>query len=1082
LRQGWLFGLVAVLLLLALSVTLPVGRYIWRDQYPGVNKGLDVAGGFRVILKAKTAGMTEEDWREKRGVLPKILEQRLQGAFHVVEAHVVPKGRDQFIVEIPGVTNSEEVIDLISTTARLEFWHPLNVQTERDTARQYVAAERETEQGTREYDIKDATVGLEAEPVIYKSGSDELYEFMQNEWDLILTGDMLKQAKATQAAQGPVVQLKFDKVGSERLYEFSRKVEGLQEILAIVLDKHIISFPRMQAVITSGDAVIEGGGMTGKDAARLAALLQAGALPVDLERISMQKVEPTIGEQALGMILVAGLVGVCVIALFMMAYYRIPGIMAVLALICYSIFCYAVYRTIHVTFSLAGIAGFILSIGMAVDANVLIFERMKEELRTGKTLLHSIDNGFKRAFTAIFDSNVCTIITCIVLYNLGTGPVQGFAATLGIGVVISLFTAITLTRMLLYRLVQWGVQNPNLFALGLQWFGAGRLQIIRRMWVYFTLSLLVLVPGMVFAFMGGFKPNIEFSPGAEIIYKADKGLKATNAQIQAKLESSGFAGASVQLSELPDSKQIIVRMRELKDYPVLRGLTNLQQRQKIAESLAEFGVDASIVEVTEAQGATATAATRRVVGVESSDLGSRMVLRAEPDLTASPAEIQRALKEKGFDGAVVQKRPAEGSTELVVTLRPLDVYENLAGLSRLQKRQKVAEALEPYGVDASIVEETAEEGAVVGERRVASVVSFENGVSLAFKGAPDLKATPDDVATTLRYAGFEGVSATLEPTHGFTRILLWLRPLESYQPLRGLDDVAQEQKIAASLQNFGVDSTIRNIYDRKVASEYSFAEVGKIISSETLVNATKALLIALALILAYLSFRFAIEGGWSGVKFGSAALVATVHDAGVVIGMAAIFGYFFNWEVSSLFLTALLTIIGFSVHDTIVIFDRIRENLRLKKKGEPFDDMVDRSITQSFARSINTSLTVVIVLAALLFIGSAMPDLRHFHAVMLVGVISGTYSSLYNASPILVLIERFAHRMGGKTLEAAVKERDKRAAAPAPKVQPAVAGSDSTEAAPEEPAAEPTPDGKRRPKTGKPKRARPKSKKPKRRF
>ena len=865
-RQGWLILIVIVLL----------GLSVWSALTREPTYGLDVKGGYRVILQADLSKLKPEErnlWPEKRQTVREILEKRLKGPFGAADATVATKGMDQFTVEIPGVTNPDEVSEILSKTARLEFWHALNVQTDRDPNRPYKAEPSETAEGAEVWSFRDTTAPEEDETAVIKSGTPEFKQMIAEEWELILDGSMLRRAKSESTGVGSFyVALDFNREGTERLAEFSRKVEGRNEYLAIVLDGEVISFPVMRAVITDGKAVIEGGNMTGKEAIRLATLLQAGALPVDLTQVYMQRVEPTIGSQALDMIVRAGFVGFALVSLFMMLYYLVPGILAVVALLCYALFCYAVYVSMGVTFSLPGIAGFLLSIGMAVDANVLIFERMKEELRAGKTLLAAIDAGFKRAFPAILDSNVCTIITCIVLYNLGTGPVKGFAATLGVGVAISLFTAITLTRMLLYLLVGAGVSKPSLFALGRQWFGRENMRVISRMAVYFTISGAILVPGIAFIVMGGLKPNIEFGSGTEVIYTVPGGVKETNRQIQQRLAAAGLEGASVQLAS--GGKQVIIRMRELKEYRVLDNMTQLQQREKLASVLAPAGVDARLIEV----------------------------------------------KEKNPDG-----------TETVV---------------------------------------------------------------------------------------------------------------------------------------------------QKPASEESFSQVGKIISDETIRNAILALVISIALILLYLSVRFAIEGGWSGVKFGTAALIATIHDVGVLVGCSAIFGYFLNWEISSLFITALLTIIGFSVHDTIVIFDRIRENLLHKKRGETFESLVDRSISQSFARSINTSLTVVLMLAALFFIGSAMPDLRHFHAIMLIGVISGTYSSIFNASPILVLIERFSHRMGAQTLEAAVKERE-RAVPAAPRTAAATSDGDSAFGQTGRVTPEPAkpPHG-----TDEKPSARPKSKKPKRRF
>ena len=201
--------------------------------------------------------------------------------------------------------------------------------------------------------------------------------------------------------------------------------------------------------------------------------------------------------------------------------------------------------------------------------------------------------------------------------------------------------------------------------------------------------------------------------------------------------------------------------------------------------------------------------------------------------------------------------------------------------------------------------------------------------------------------------------------------------------------------------------------------------------AETLSGAIKGVVLSAALIVIYLALRFGLAlGGFAvGLRFGMSAIIAMLHDVVVILGLSAIMGYFLNWEISQLTITAVLTVIGFSVHDTIVIFDRIRENLKRPIEGESFDHLVDRSITQSFARSLNTSGTVIVTLAILVFIGSATPDLKHFNTAMLIGILSGTYSSIFNAAPILVLWERWVHRRKGA---AATIMHEKKYREPAP--------------------------------------------------
>ncbi len=235
--------------------------------------------------------------------------------------------------------------------------------------------------------------------------------------------------------------------------------------MAIFFNGELMSSPNVNEQITGGHAQISGS-FTYEDAKKMVDFLNAGALPVPAKIVEESMVSPTLGADSLHKSLIAGLIGLSLVALFMIVWYRVPGFIACLALAIYAVLNFAVFKIIPVTLTLAGIAGFILSIGMAVDANILIFERTKEELKAGRTLYTAIEAGFERAFTSIFDSNTTTIITCVILYLLGSSIVKGFALTLAIGVIISMFSAITVTRNFMHVLFGTGqLKHPSWFGL-----------------------------------------------------------------------------------------------------------------------------------------------------------------------------------------------------------------------------------------------------------------------------------------------------------------------------------------------------------------------------------------------------------------------------------------------------------------------------------------------------------------------------------------------------------------------------------------------------------------------------------------
>jgi len=496
----------------------------------------------------------------------------------------------------------------------------------------------------------------------------------------------------------------------------------------------------------------------------------------------------------------AGVISLIIVCVLLILYYRWPGVIATFAMGLYALFTLAFMNGVGATFSLAAIAAFILSTGMAVDANILVFERLKEELRDGKVLGRAINVAFHRALTAIIDSNICTVLTCAVLWFFGTGPVKGFASTLAIGVILSFFTAFVVTRALMQGTMALGLgRNPKWYTAGAGWFKEGQseeteeeyrgekkgklLNIVGRSKFYFLLSGLLIIPGFVFIALGGIKTNVEFQGGFEGTFLVPAGMDQNT--IRTGLEEHGFRGSNVKMAEAGGHKVAYVTV------PPIKGMTvnDPKAKQQIADA---------------------------------------------------------------------------------------------AGLS------------------------------------------LENS---------------------------------------------------------------------------------------------SFTAIGPTVQKETVQNAIYGVVFASLLIMVYLGFRFGIAVGGikSGFKFGASAVIALVHDVAFVIGTAGIVGYFLHWEISSLFITAVLTVIGFSVHDTIIIFDRVRENLKKQHKGETFEHLCDHSVTQSVARSINTSMSAIIPLAVLIAIGTPTPELKFMCLSMLLGIAIGAYSSIFNATPILYLWNKQVMKSKGES-------------------------------------------------------------------
>lgn len=765
--------------------------------------GLDVKGGVRFTLRmVELKPEQQRDIRNVRETTARILESRSVG-IGVRESSVQIKEPDSFIVELPGFTNPEEARRSLQTSASIKFYEANTVvspKNDSERLRPFDVSREDQNPDSPVVIFINRKTGEKIFPNLPDGKKNPAYKDVIATWGQpIIEGDDLASAGYQQSSTGYIPQMNFSSKGADKIQQWSRRNRTRQENLAAVLDDRVLSIaPLAPNTVLRDMAVIEGTFST-EYVRRLKDLLNSGRLPVTLEETSFVVVQPTIGQQALGMMLNAGMVAFGVIALFLIVYYGFPGFVALIALGLYVLFTITALKLLGATFSLAAIAGFILSVGMAVDANILVFERFKEEMKLGKSLESAIELGFRRALPAIVDSNACTILTSLVLANLGTGPVKGFAITLIIGVLVSLFTAVTVTRSLLAFLVGSGLaSNPKWYAVERTWFGErfeaqadeNPLRIVDKPAKWFLISLATIVIGIPFVFIGGFKLSYEFQGGYEVGL-ALKGKSVSLGQISDRLRSAGFEGANVKLAGSGDAAEAVV--------------------------------------------------------------------------TVPPG----AAKQGETPGQVVQR---------------------------------VAQA-----------------------------------------------------------AGFNPA------------------------PVEAGGDVAESGK------------------------------VGETVRAETIRNAILGIVLSMALIVVYLGLRFGVALGnfVAGLRFGLSAIGALLHDVLVVVGVTAIVGYLFNWEISALFITSMLTVIGFSVHDTIVIFDRIRENLRRPLPSEDFAHLVNRSITRSFARSINTSSTVIVTLVILLAMGTTTPDLKLFTITMLVGILSGTYSSIYNASPLLYIWDRSVNAAKG---------------------------------------------------------------------
>ena len=423
-----LINLLIIILIFAAAVYVDMPHEIdlFGIKRPaGLNLGLDLQGGMQVLLEADVDKDTEVS-ADQLDVARQILENRSNG-LGVSEVVFQVAGENRIVAEFPGMTDTEEVLAALKETGLLEFV---------DTGDEYF------DPGTR--------IRTDGRPA-----SDDEEEPAEDEtvYHTILTGADLKNVGVVMYEQRniPVIAFEMTSEGGKIFAEHTRTHIG--KVLSLVLDGEVISSPVINTEISNGEGIIEGN-FTIESANALAVQLKYGSLPIPLKIVEYKKVGATLGEDSLQKSLVAGLIGLGLAAAFMLIYYRVPGIAAVLAIIFYGAVTFAVYKLIPVTLSLSGIAGLLLTTGGAFDSNVLMFERLKEELREGKTISQAVSLSWPRAWSSIRDSNAATLITSAILFYFGSSfgatIVKGFAVTLALGVVISLVTTFLVTRTLLY--------------------------------------------------------------------------------------------------------------------------------------------------------------------------------------------------------------------------------------------------------------------------------------------------------------------------------------------------------------------------------------------------------------------------------------------------------------------------------------------------------------------------------------------------------------------------------------------------------------------------------------------------------
>ena len=516
-------GIVLAVIVIATVLLIYTAFVGWGPTGTGAAKniklGLDLEGGVSITYQAVEANPSAEDMSDTVYKL----QQRVDG--YSTEASVYQEGSNRINIEIPGVSNADEILEELGKPGSLEF------------------------------QLADGTTILDGTHVTSAEAASQRDNMNNTEY---------------------VVQLEFDKEGTEKFGEATS--ENVGSNIAIVYDGETISAPTVKEAITDGKCVISGS-FTIESAQELASYIRIGSLSLELEEIRSNVVGAQLGQKALSTSLVGGLIGLAIVILIMIVAYKVPGIIAGFALILYAALDLVAINAFDMTLTLPGIAGVILSIGMAVDANVIIYARIREEIASGKSVRSSIDIGFKKALTAIVDGNVTTLIACFVLNLMATGSVKGFAQSLALGIVLSMFTALVISRLLVNSCYALGMQDEKYFGKALKF---NRLHIIGKRRIFFAIALICMVSGPVFCLIhnasgnGALNLSMEFRGGTstDVTFEDSYTIEEIDSEIKPVIQDV-IGDAQIQSQKVAGGNEIIFKTRQL----------SVDERQELTDAL-----------------------------------------------------------------------------------------------------------------------------------------------------------------------------------------------------------------------------------------------------------------------------------------------------------------------------------------------------------------------------------------------------------------------------------------------------------------------------------------------------------------
>jgi len=572
---------VALMVLLGVTTTVGLGRG-HSGAMKNINLGLDLEGGVSITYQVKGDKPSDEDMADTIYKLQRRVEQ------YSTEATVYQEGDDRISIEIPGVTDANEILDELGQPGSL-----------------YFIAEKDSD-GNANYKQVSSTGDAAADFQLNKT-IDELLD----DGSVVLTGTDVKTASAgstnngTTGAKQYVVSLELNKDGTEKFAAATKAAYANGQSIGIYYDGAFVSVPNVNAEISDGQAQISGN-MTYEEADRLASTIRIGGLNLELEELRSNVVGAQLGEEAISTSLKAGAIGLAIVFVFMCWVYLLPGFAAGLALLIYTGLMLVALNAFDITLTLPGIAGIILGIGMAVDANVIIFARVKEEFTDGKSVKAALNAGFHKAMSAILDGNITTLIAAAVLWLRGSGTVKGFAQTLALGIVLSMFTALVITKMIVYAFYAVGIRSEKVYGRMLK--ERKPINFLGKKKVFFAISAALILIGFVFMGInsaqgkGALNYSLEFKGGTStnVTFAQDYTLEKIDRDIVPLIEDV-TGDKNVQVQKVADSNQVIFKTQTL----------DLEKREAFAKVMSDnYGVQADQI-TTENISSTVSSEMRR---------------------------------------------------------------------------------------------------------------------------------------------------------------------------------------------------------------------------------------------------------------------------------------------------------------------------------------------------------------------------------------------------------------------------------------------------------------------------------------